>query len=106
MGNLSISTLVKNPSNFFRTDDVSKYSDPDLFSAPNSRSKEPLFFLTIDKFALSKVTEDTLNLPEIKSTRENFVVNELKDKIGSLSGIDKSTLLIFISGKNPSSNDK
>ena len=46
------------------------------------------------------------NKSYLEATKENFVVNELKDKIGSLSGIDKSTLLIFISGENPSSSDK
>ena len=60
----------------------------------------------MDRFALSKVTEDTLNLPKIRSNKENFVANELKDKIGSLSGRNKSTLLIFISGKKSSSSDK
>ena len=78
----------------------------EIFSAPNSRFNEPLIFLIIDRFALSKVTEDTLNLPEIISTKENLAFNELNDKSGSLLEINKSTPLIFISGTKPSSKDK
>ena len=90
---------MKNSSNSCKKPTALNSSASEVFSVPNSRLKEPLFFLTIDKFALSKVTEDTLNLPETRSTKENLVISELKDKIGSLSGKNKSILLIFISGK-------
>ena len=75
---------MKNSSTSFKIPMALSSLTLEVFSAPNSRFKEPLFFLTIDKFALSKVTEDTLNLPETRSAKENFVISELKEKIGSL----------------------
>ena len=98
--------MTKNSSSFFKKLNISKNSVLEIFSAPKSKSKEPLFFLIIERFALSRLTEVTLNLPKTKSTKENLVFNELKDKNGSFSEYKKSTLLIVISGSKLSSNDK